>query len=84
MSGRNRLGDHISKDEFSATDVRKDDISEDRAEEAAKRAAKKTVKKEPKHGGKGNAAVHRMWTAVWMLLCAILLIQIWGLNQRTD
>lgn len=84
MSGRNRLGDHISKDEFSATDVRKDDISEDRAEEAAKRAAKKTVKKEPKHGGKGNEAVHRMWTAVWMLLCAILLIQIWGLNQRIE
>ena len=25
-----------------------------------------------------------MWTAVWMLLCAILLIQIWGLNQRIE
>ena len=83
MSGRNRSGDHISKDEFSVRDVRKDDISKDGAGQAAKGAAKRTAKKEPKRGGKGNAA-GRMWTAVWMLLCAVLLIQIWGLSQRIE
>ena len=80
MSGRNRSGDHISKDKFSVKDTREDDIAKDRN----KKAPGKAAKKEAAHGGKSALSMYRAWTAVWMLLCAILLARIWGLNQRIE
>ena len=46
MSGRNRSGDHISKDKFSVKDTREDDIAKDRN----KKAPGKAAKKEAAHG----------------------------------
>lgn len=79
MSERNMSGKHAAKDKIPVKDIRKSDIPK-----AAKEREQTAAQKKEEHPGRGTAAMYRIWTALWMLVCTVLLIRIGSLNQTTQ
>lgn len=76
MAKRNMSEDSISKAKMSKNDREEQDIS--------RAGAQKAVGKKAERQQKGNITLLRMSVAIWMLLCAVLLIRIKGLNETIE
>lgn len=76
MAKRNMSEDSISKAKMSKNDREEQDIS--------RAGAQKAVGKKTERPQKGNITLLRMSVAIWMLLCAVLLIRIKGLNETIE
>ena len=76
MSERNMSKNHISKDKIPTKDIQKNAVSKDRKQKAAKNG-----EESPKKSG---TAMYRIMAALWMVLCAVLLVRIWSLNHTIE
>lgn len=76
MARRNMSEDSISKAKMSKNDREEQDISQAGARKAAGKKAERLQK--------GNITMLRISVAIWMLLCAVLLIRIKGLNETIE
>lgn len=76
MAGRNMSKDSISKAKMPKAGIEEHDIPQTRAQKAAGEKAKRRQK--------GNIAMLRTSIAIWMLLCAVLLVRIKNLNETIE
>ena len=76
MAGRNMSKDSISKAKMPKAGIEEHDIPQTRAQKAAGEKAKRRQK--------GNTAMLRISIAIWMLLCAVLLVRIKNLNETIE
>lgn len=76
MSERNMSKNHISKDKIPTKDIRKNATTKDKAQKAAEKGEKLP--------GKSGLAMYRILAALWIVLCAALLVRIWSLNHTIE
>lgn len=76
MARRNMSEDSISKAKMSKTDREEQNVSQT--------GARKVTGKKKKHPQKGSIIMLRISVAIWMLLCAVLLIRMKNLNETIE
>ncbi len=87
MSERNMPKNHISKEKIP---VKKAAGKVTKAAESGKNKEAARAGDRERHSPGGNVPTqkghtgHRIWIALWMLLCVILLLRIWDLNHTID
>lgn len=87
MSERNMPKDHISKEKIPA---KKPAGKVTKATENGKNRQAVSTGDRRRHSPGSNVTTqkghpgHRIWIALWMLLCVILLLRIWDLNHTID
>lgn len=76
MARRNMSEDSISKAKMSKNDREGHDVSQTRAQ--------RVTGKKTNHHQKGNITMLRISVAIWMLLCAVLLVRMKSLNDTIE
>ena len=76
MSERNMSKNHISKDKIPTKDIRKNATTKDKAQKPAEKGEKLS--------GKSSLVMYRILAALWMVLCAALLVRVWSLNHTVE